>query len=58
MEEGMVQIGRFEIRYAVTSLKRFSASLWESYIKILVKIFGYLQHTNVMRESILSPQRI
>ena len=43
MAEWMVQIGRFEIRFTVTSLNRFSAAPKEGHIKPLVKIFGYLQ---------------
>ena len=43
IEEWMVQIGRFDIRLAVTSINRFSAAPKEGHIKRLVKIFGYLQ---------------
>ena len=45
MKEWMVQIGRFEISFAVTSLNRFSAAPFEGHLKRLVKIFGYLQNT-------------
>ena len=42
MGEWAVQIGRFGIRYALTSLNRFSAGPREGHISHLVKIFGYL----------------
>ena len=44
MAEWAVQIGRFDICYAITSLNRFSAAPWEVHLTFLVKIFGYLQN--------------
>ena len=43
MAEWVVQIGRFDIRYALTSLNRFSAAPREGHFSRLVKIFGYLK---------------
>ena len=43
MSEWAVQIRRFDIYYAVTSLDIFSADPWEGHLQRLVKIFGYLQ---------------
>ena len=42
MAEWAVQIGRFDIRYALTSLNRFSAAPLTGHLKRLIKIFGYL----------------
>ena len=42
MAEWAVQIGRFEIRYALTSLNRFSAAPRQGHLTRLIKIFGYL----------------
>ena len=55
--EWAVQIGRFDIHYAVTSLKRFSVTPREGHL--LVKIFGYLQKVSAKRKSIVvSPEDI
>ena len=43
MAKWAVKIGRFDIRYALTSLNRFSAAPREGHLKRLIKIFGYLQ---------------
>ena len=53
MEEWMVQIERFDIRFAVNSLKSFSAAPKEDHLKRLVKIFGYLQNPTGRRKSIV-----
>ena len=50
MAEGSVQIGRFYIRYDLTSLNRFPAAPREGHISQLVKIFGYLQIVSGMRK--------
>ena len=42
MAEWEVHIGRFDVRYALTSLNRFSAAPREGHLRWLVKIFGYL----------------
>ena len=44
MAEWMVQIGRFDIPFAVTSINRFSAAPREVHIKRPVNIFGYLKN--------------
>ena len=49
----MVQIGRFDIIFSVTSLKRFSADPWEGRIKQIVKISGYLQDATGRRKVFL-----
>ena len=54
MEEWEVQIGRFDIRYSLTSLNRFLAAPTEDHISRLVKIFGYLQSVTGRRKSIVS----
>ena len=43
MTEWAVQIGRFDIRYDLTSLNRLSAAPREGHLSRLIKIFGYLQ---------------
>ena len=43
MAEWASQIGRIDIRYALTSLNRFSAAPRQGHLTILIKIFGYLQ---------------
>ena len=43
MAEWDVQIGRFDIRYNLTSHNRFSESQKEGHLSWLVKIFGYLK---------------
>ena len=43
IEEWAVQIGIFDIRYALTSLNIFSASPREGHLTQLVNIFGYFQ---------------
>ena len=42
MAEQMIQIGRFDFRFTVTPLNRFSEAPREGHLKRLVKIFGYL----------------
>ena len=54
MAEWSVQIGRFDIRYNLTSLNRFSAAPREVHLSRLVKIFGYLQSVTGRRKSIVS----
>ena len=49
----MVQMGRFDIRFYVTPLNRFSVALREGCIKRLVKIFGYLQDATARRKIIV-----
>ena len=46
MAEWMVQIGRFDICFAVTSLNHLLVNSLEEHIKRLVKIFGYLKYAN------------
>ena len=59
MVEWAVQIGRFDIRYALTSLNRFLAAPREGHLSWLVKIFGYLQSVTGRRKSIvLAPEDI
>ena len=53
MAEWIIHIGRFYVRFAVTSLKRFSAAPREGYLRRLVKIFGYLQNATGSQESIV-----
>ena len=53
MAEWAVQIGRFDIRYALTSLNRFSAAPRTGHLKRLIKIFGYLQTVSADRKSIV-----
>ena len=53
MSEWAVQIGKFDIRYALTYLNRFSAALREGHITRLVKIFGYLQSVPGRRKGIV-----
>ena len=43
MAEFAVQIGRFDIRYALTLLNRFSAAPREGHLTRLIKISGYMQ---------------
>ena len=49
----IVQIGRFESCFEVTSINYFSAALREGHLKPLVKIFGYLKNATGRRESIV-----
>ena len=59
MAEWAVQIGIFDIRYAVTSLNRFSAAPREGHLKRLVKIFGYLKNDSAKHKIIVvSPEDI
>ena len=53
MAEWAVRIGRFDIRYALTSLNRFSAAPREGHLIWLVKIFGYLQSVTGRRKIIV-----
>ena len=53
MTEWVVQIGIFDIHYAVTSLNRFSAAPREGHLNQLVNIFGYLQNVSAKRKSIV-----
>jgi len=53
MAEWAVQIGRFDIRYALTSLNRFSAAPRAGHLKRLIKVFGYLQTVSAERKSIV-----
>ena len=53
MAEWAVQIGRFGIRCALTSLNRFSAAPREGHLKRLIKIFGYLQTVSADSKSIV-----
>ena len=53
MAEWVVQIGRFDIRYAVTSINRFSAAPWEGHLKRLVSTFGYLQNVSGKRKIVV-----
>ena len=53
MTEWAVQIGRFDIHYALTSLNRFSVAPIEGYLKMLIKIFGYLQTVSAGSKSIV-----
>ena len=48
-----VQNRRFDIRCALTSLKRFSAAPREGHLSRLVKLFGYLQSVTGRRKSIV-----
>ena len=55
----MVQIGRFNIRFSVTSLNRFSAAPKEGHIKRLVKVFDYFKDAAGRRKIIvISPEDI
>ena len=57
--EWAVQIGRFDTRYALTSLNHFSAAPREGHLSRLVMIFDYLQNVTGRRKSIVvSPQDI
>ena len=59
MLEWSVQMGRFDICYALTSLKRLPAAPREGHISQLVKIFGYLQIFPGRRKGIfVSPEDI
>ena len=59
MAEWAIQIGRFDIRYASTSINCFSASPWEGHLTRLVNIFGYLQCVPGRRKIIVvSPEDI
>ena len=53
MAEWAVQMGRFDIRYALTSLNRFSAAPMEGHLSRLVRIFGSLQSVSVRRKCII-----
>ena len=53
MAEWDYQIGRFDIRYTLTSLNRFSAASREGHISRLVNIFGYFQSVTGRRKSII-----
>ena len=48
-----MQIGRFDIRYALTSLNRFSVAPREGRLSQLVKIFGYLKSVTGRRKIIV-----
>ena len=59
MVEWSVQIGRFDIHYAGTSLNIFCAAPREGHLKRLVKIFVYLQNVSSKCKSIVvSPEDI
>ena len=52
-----VQTGRFDIRFALTSLNSFLGAPMEVHISWLVKIFGHLQRVTGRRKSIvISPE--
>ena len=51
--EWAVQIGRFDICYALTYLNRFSAAPIEVHLTRLIKIFGYLQTVPAKNKSIV-----
>ena len=53
MIEWAVQIGRFDICYALTSLNQFSAAPREGQLTRLIKIFGYLQTVPAKVKSIV-----
>ena len=55
MAEWALQIGRFDIRYALTSLSRFSEAPREGHLSRLIKIFGYLQTVPEKAKSIVVP---
>ena len=55
MAEWALQIGRFDIRYALTSLGRFSEAPREGHLSRLIKIFGYLQTVPDKAKSIVVP---
>ena len=56
MTEWAVQMGRFDISYALTSLNRFLAVPREVHLSQLVKIFGSLQSVSVRRKgTVVSP---
>ena len=55
----MVQIGRFDIRFAVPPLNHLLVAPREGHLKRLVKIFSYLQNDNGIRKIIvISPKDI
>ena len=54
MTEWAVNIGRFDISYALNSINRFSASPREGHLSRLVKIFGYLKSVNGRHKSIVA----
>ena len=59
MVEWKVQIRRFDIRSALTSLESFLAALQEGHLTRLVKIFGYLKIVPGKRTGIVvSPEYI
>ena len=58
MEEWAVQIGRFDIRYALTSLNRVSEAPREGNLSRLVKIFGYLQSVTGRCKSIVVSKEV
>ena len=53
MAEWLVQIGRFDIRYALTSLNQISAAPREGHLSRLKKIFDYLQTVQEKAKSIV-----
>ena len=55
----MVQIGRFDIRFSVSSLKCFLPDPREGHLKQLVSIFIHFYNTTGRRESIvIQPENI
>ena len=50
IEKWMVHIGRFDIRFAVTSLNHFSAAPMEGHLKRPMNIFGYLKKATGRRK--------
>ena len=53
MAEWTVQIGRFDIRYALTSLNRFLAAPRKGHLSQLMNIFDYLQSVTGRRKIIV-----
>ena len=53
MAEWAVKIGRFDIRYTLTSLNRFSAAPRQGHLTRLINIFGYLQTVPADSKNIL-----
>ena len=59
MAEGAVQIGKFDICYALTPLNRFSTAPQEVDLTRLVKVFGYLKSVLGKRKgTVVSPEDI
>ena len=50
----LVQLGRFDIAFATSSMSRFTAAPREQHLTRVLKIWGYLKKTQTLRTHILS----